>query len=113
MGIFRKKSKEENLINDKNKKGNLVDKELIDKLSIEMKEILEKELKAGNEIVETSQCRFSNDSVDNIYIFLKYPFKTKIRNNLEGITYIEINDKHYWKAEYTDEKNHQTLACNF
>jgi hypothetical protein len=46
-------------------------------------------------------------------IFLKHPFKTKIQNNLNGIIYSEINDRHYWKAEYTDEKNHQTLACIF
>lgn len=91
----------------------LIDKGLIDKLSIEMKEILEKELEAGNEIVETSQGIFTNASTEHIFIFLKYPFKSKIKNNLNGIVYREINDKHYWKAEYTDEKNHQTLACNF
>lgn len=91
----------------------MIDKGLIDKLSIEMKEILEKELEAGNEIVETSQGIFTNASTEHIFIFLKYPFKSKIKNNLNGIVYREINDKHYWKAEYTDEKNHQTSACNF
>lgn len=91
----------------------MINKGLIDKLSIEMKEILEKELEAGNEIVEASQGRFTNASTEHIFIFLKYPFKTKIQNNLNEIIYKEINDRHYWKAEYTDEKNHQTLACNF
>ena len=91
----------------------MIDKGLIDKLSSEMKEILKKELEAGNEIVETSQGRFTNASTEHIFIFLKYPFKTKIQNNLNGIIYKEINDRHYWKAEYTDEKNHQTLACIF
>ena len=91
----------------------MIDKGLIDKLSIEMKEILKKELEAGNEIVETSQGRFTNASSEHIFIFLKYPFKTKIQNNLNGIIYKEINDRHYWKAEYTYDKNHQTLACNF
>lgn len=91
----------------------MIDKELIDKLSVEMKEILKKELEAGNEIIETSQGRFTNDSAEHIFIFLKYPFKTKIQNNLNGIIYREINDRHYWKAEYTDEKNHQTIASNF
>lgn len=78
----------------------MIDKGLIDKLSIEMKEILEKELEAGNEIVETSQGIFTNASTEHIFIFLKYPFKSKIKNNLNGIVYREINDKHYWKAEY-------------
>lgn len=73
----------------------LIDKGLIDKLSIEMKEILEKELEAGNEIVETSQGIFTNASTEHIFIFLKYPFKSKIKNNLNGIVYREINDKHY------------------
>ncbi len=91
----------------------MIDKGLIDKLNMEMKEILEKELEAGNEIVETSQGKFTNASAEHIFIFLKYPFKTKIQNNLNGIIYKEINDRHYWKAEYTDEKNHQTLVCNF
>ena len=91
----------------------MIDKRIIDELSIELEEILEEELKAGNEIIETYQGGFTNASTEHTFIFLKYPFKTKIRNNLKGITYIEINDRHYWKAEYTDEKNHQTLACNF
>ena len=92
---------------------NMIDKELIDKLSIEMKEILEKELEAGNKIIETYQGGFSNVSSEHIFIFLKYPFKTPIQIDLKEIIYTEINDRHYWKAEYTDEKNHQTIACNF
>lgn len=91
----------------------MIDKGLIDKLSIEMKEILKKELEAGNEIIETYQGGFTNASTEHTFIFLKHPFKTKIQNNLNGIIYSEINDRHYWKAEYTDEKNHQTLACIF
>ncbi|MEE0866362.1 MAG: hypothetical protein U0L98_06190 [Clostridia bacterium] len=90
-----------------------INRKIVDKLSFEMKEILEEELKAGNEIVETFQGGFTNTSSDHIFIFLKYPFKAKIHNNLKGITYRELNDRHYWKAEYTDENNHQTLACNF
>jgi len=91
----------------------MIDKELINALSIEMKEILENELEAGNEIIETWRGRFTNDSNDHIYIFLKYPFKAKIQYNLKGITYIEINDRHYWKAQYTDEENRETIACKF
>ena len=87
-----------------------INRNIVDKLSFEMKEILEEELKAGNEIVETYQGGFTNTSSEYIFIFLKHPFKVKIQNNLEGITYREINDRHYWKAEYTDEKNHQILA---
>ena len=45
----------------------MIDKGLIDKLSIEMKEILKKELEAGNEIVETSQEGLSNTSTEHIF----------------------------------------------
>lgn len=46
----------------------MIDKGLIDKLSMEMKEILEKELEAGNEIVETSQGKFTNAPVEHIFM---------------------------------------------
>ena len=48
----------------------MIDKGLIDKLSMEMKEILEKELEAGNEIVETSLEIWwvSGDFKDEIWI---------------------------------------------
>lgn len=91
----------------------MINKEVIDKLSVEMREILEDELSAGNEITETSQDGFSNSLSNHIFIFLKFPFKTKIRKDIKGVIYTEVNDKHYWKAEYNDVINHQTIACNF
>ena len=89
----------------------MIDKTLINELSSEMKQILNAEIEAGNEIIETSHGGFSETSDDHIFVFLKYPFKSQY--DISGICYREINDPHYWKAEYDDDINHQTIACNY
>ena len=89
----------------------MIDKTLINELSGEMKQILNAEIKAGNEIIETSLGGFSETSNNHIFVFLRYPFKGQY--DISGICYREINDPHYWKAEYDDDINHQTIACNY
>ena len=91
----------------------MVKKEHILLLNDELKKILQLELQAGNTIAETAICGFSKTEPNHLVIFLKKPFLTPIQRNMHGITYIEVNDPHYWKAEYTDKRNHQTLACKF
>ena len=81
------------------------------KLNNELEKILYNELKAGNEIREISVGGFGDEK--HLYIFLNKTFITKIVKNYNNIKYIEINDPHYWKAEYTDIKNKQTIACPF
>ena len=81
------------------------------KLSNELEKILYNELKAGNKIREISVGGFEDEK--HLYIFLNKTFITKIVNNYNNIKYMEINDPHYWKAEYTDIKNKQTIACPF
>lgn len=89
----------------------MIDYNLISLLSPELNNILQLELNAGNIIYETASGGFANCTDDHIFIWLKYPFKTEIKNDLIDVVYREINDRHYWKAEYNDVKNHQTLAC--
>lgn len=91
----------------------MINYNLIDKLSPDLKIILEDELNAGNSICETSSGGFTDCTDNHLFIWLKFPFKTVIRNDLEGIVYQLIDDPHYWKAEYNDINNNQTLACNF
>lgn len=79
------------------------------KLSNELEKILYSELKAGNTIREISVGGFGDEK--HLYIFLNKTFINK--KNYNNIKYIEINDPHYWKAEYTDIKNKQTIACPF
>ncbi|TXJ48112.1 hypothetical protein [Brachyspira pilosicoli] len=81
------------------------------KLSNKLEKILYNELKAGNKIREISVGGFGDEK--HLYIFLNKTFITKIVKNYNNIKYIEINDPHYWKAEYTDIKNKQTIACPF
>ena len=91
----------------------MVDKSIIESLSANLSAVLQAEIAAGNEVCETSTGDFSNCSDSHLFVWLKYPFKTPIRNDLVGIVYRNIDDKHYWKAEYDDMENHQTLACKF
>ena len=98
---------------DKEELVNKIDYSIINKLSDEIKEILEDELSHGNKIVETYQGRFTKTTDDHIFVFLYFPFKTKIRHDLENILYRDVNDRHYWKAEYYDTDHNQTIACSF
>lgn len=79
------------------------------KLNNELEKILYSELKAGNGIREISVGGFGDEK--HLYISLNKTFINK--KNYNNIKYIEINDPHYWKAEYTDIKNKQTIACSF
>ena len=81
------------------------------KLNNELEKILYSELKAGNGIREISVGGFGDEK--HLYIFLNKPFIEKIIKYTKNTKYIEINDPHYWKAEYTDIKNKQTIACSF
>ena len=89
----------------------LIDDKIIKKFTGKLKEILELELKAGNKIVETSDCDWPFPK--SIMIFLKEPFKTPIQRNIENIEFRNINDTHFWKAEYFDITNNQYLCCLF
>lgn len=105
--ILNKKTTEEQIktLNEIIKNNNL------HKLNNELEKILYNELKAGNTIREISVGGFGDEK--HLYIILNKTFITKIMNNYNNIKYIEINDPHYWKAEYTDIKNKQTIACPF
>lgn len=72
-------------------------------------DILMAELEAGNTIRETYRGRFS-DSDETTFIFLNGPLKTKVRTDIPGITYMEVNDPHYWNAEYDDKENRLCLV---
>lgn len=72
-------------------------------------DILLAELEAGNTIRETYRGRFS-DSDETTFIFLNKTLKTKVRTDIPGITYMEVNDPHYWNAEYDDKENRLCLA---
>lgn len=69
-------------------------------------DILKEELSLGNEIVEV----FADQ---RLYIFLGQPFLSPVRTDLENVIYTEVNDPHYWKSEYYNQKTWQVLACKY
>ena len=87
-----------------------IDKSHIEALSSEMKKILDAELAAGNEIQQTHK---GWSSPDHICVFLKYPFRASVEYDESKVKYTDIDDRHYWKAEYDDMSSSQTIACNF
>ncbi len=70
--------------------------------------ILIAEIKLGNEIVETSK---GWPTENTIIVFLKMPFFGMYE--IEKIDYCNIDDIHYWKAEYRDTLTNHVLACKF
>lgn len=86
-----------------------ISQEHIDKFSGILKSILDEELKAGNVIKET----YNGWPTETTSIALEKPFKKPVIKNLPGIEFYNINDPHYWKAEYYDKVNHLILTCGF
>jgi hypothetical protein len=86
---------------------------LINKLHLEafsetLKQLLAEELSAGNQVTETSSGWPKEQA---IMVFLKTPFHKKYK--ADNVRYNELNDRHYWKAEYVDETTGHVLACGF
>lgn len=90
----------------------MVDEEIITQFHGVLKEILQKELDAGNTIVETFKCDWPYPPLTTA-IILDKPFITPIQLNIEGIVFHNTNDPHCWKAEYHDKINCLLLACKF
>ena len=105
--IFNEKTTEEQIkaLNE------IIKNNKLSKLNNELEKILYSELKSGNKIREISVGGFEDKK--HLFIFLNKPFIEKVIKNTENTKYIEINDPHYWKAEYTDLQNKQTIACYF
>ncbi|HHT77905.1 MAG TPA: hypothetical protein GXZ67_08500 [Clostridiaceae bacterium] len=88
-----------------------IDESVISAFTGELQAILEKEIHAGNEIIET----YAGDwpRPNSKMIFLEMPFRTPIRKDLPGIEFVNVNDPHYGKAEYRDLGNDLYLCCGF
>ena len=70
--------------------------------------LLQAELDAGNRVVETS-----TQWPTPLSIWLARPFLCPPAKLPEGVTYRDVNDPHYWKAEYVHEPTRHMLACRF
>ena len=78
------------------------------KMAEPLQRILDAELAKGNEIVEVAdwppKCR--------LLVILRSRFHDDYLP-LAEVEYAEINDPHYWQAEYDFRGGQQTLACGF
>ena len=73
-------------------------------------DILEKETKSGNNILETFK---GWPKPGSIFVMLEKPFIKKNEKLPLGIIFREVNDQHFWKEEYLNEKSVHILACRF
>jgi hypothetical protein len=79
-------------------------------LCADLKPILEAELAAGNEIRECSRGWPEKESV---IIGFRKPFRPPTGPLPPNVEYREINDTHWWKAEYAAKKPVHLLTCGF
>ena len=86
----------------------MIFQEDIEELSPALKEILYVELGMGNKVAETWR---GWPETNTIGILLEKPFVKSY--NLRNIEFYEVNDVHYWKAQYNDTLTNHTLACRF
>ncbi len=86
-----------------------VSQEHIDKFCGILKDILNDELSSGNIIKQT----YEGYPEGTTTIVLQKPFKRPIKKDFSGIEFKNVNDPHYWKAEYHDIENHLILICGF
>ena len=89
----------------------MIDEQIVERFQGKLKEILDAELKSGNIITEAWHGDWPYAGIS--LVSLRDPFKTPIQRNLENIDFRNVNDIHYWKAEYFDQANKQMLICRF
>lgn len=76
----------------------------------ELRTLLDAELAAGNQVVET-HVGWPVDGA--VFVMLGEPFKATSAGLPDGVVRREINDPHWWKAEYDHEPTKHVLACRF
>jgi hypothetical protein len=78
-------------------------------LCAELQPLLDAELAAGNRIAY----HHLNAGPDALAVMLKKPFKTKPAGLPSSVTHTEVNDPHWWLAEYRCATHRHLLACQF
>ncbi len=88
----------------------MVDPNHLADLAKELRVLLEDELSSGSRVVETYSGWPEQDS---IFVMLDRPFARNPDPLPVGVVFREINDTHYWKAEYEHQEKRHVLACRF
>jgi hypothetical protein len=87
-----------------------IDQNAIAAFCPELRGILDAELAAGNTIAEASR---GVGKPTAVHIALRRPFLTQQPSLPLGVTYREINDPHWWKAEYEHAGSGDRLVCRY
>jgi hypothetical protein len=87
-----------------------IDRAALAALCPELQMILEAELAAGNTIAEASR---GVGKPTAVHVALRRPFLTQQSSVPPGVAYREINDPHWWKAEYEHSATGHLLVCRF
>lgn len=77
-------------------------------LSAPLRAILQAELAQGNAIVEVADWPPKCE----LLVILRRPFATAYPTG-PALEFTAIEDRHYWKSEYSLDGGRQTLACGF
>jgi RimJ/RimL family protein N-acetyltransferase len=73
-----------------------------------LRAILDAELAAGNEVMETGG---GWPDADSVLVRLRHPFRTRPDPLPEGLSYTEPDDPHWWRADYSSSAPRHILAC--
>jgi hypothetical protein len=87
-----------------------IDQAALAALCPELRAILDAELAAGNTIAEVSR---GSGKPDAVYVALRRPFQCRQLTMPPGVAFREINDPHWWKAEYEHAATGDLLVCRF
>ena len=74
-----------------------------------LNELLSQELTLGNRIVDDGPGWGSMKRL----VILQNSFRTPLSTISANLSYREVNDPHYWKAEVIDSVTMEMLACRF
>ncbi len=72
-------------------------------------EIMKKEIELGNRCSEPS---YDAAWLKAVCVIFDKPFIAPVKK-IDGVIFRDLNDPHYWKAEYIDKINHCMLICMF
>lgn len=82
----------------------------LNELCAELKPLLAAECAAGNVVDETAR-----DYPLEVNVWLRGPFRVKLTKKQlpPSVSWRNVDDPHYWLAEYACAKHNHLLACKF
>jgi hypothetical protein len=78
----------------------------IDALCPELQKILDDELAAGNRVATTFEGW-------GTIVMLEQHFRVQHEIGGGRVTYLDVDDPHYWKSQYSVKELEQHVACKF